>query len=233
MWQVVSKHSACGEREVATVVFCGVEVDELLLNEVQELTRDLIALPNTHELERQLRTTEWGCIIAGENAVMESEVEALGDFGLQRPGFLWMVWASNLGLASVVSAMQRGAFSVVERQEDPQALIISLKNALALAQQRYTHWRNGEEVQQRLTTLSCSERHVLSLILKGLTNKRISQALDMSLRTVESRRQKILSAMQTENIISLAAILARHGLLDPILSAPDEYKPAEPQSVSA
>jgi DNA-binding NarL/FixJ family response regulator len=84
-----------------------------------------------------------------------------------------------------------------------------------------------------LEGLSESEKLVLSLVMKGRTNKEIATQLDCSLRTVESRRHKILRLMQTDNAITLAALLGRHGMIDQIVEFTADAGPAGPHWISA
>ena len=57
--------------------------------------------------------------------------------------------------------------------------------------------------QERLATITSSEKEVLDLVLDGLPNRVIAQELDVSVRTVESRRQRISQKMAVDSIVEL------------------------------
>jgi FixJ family two-component response regulator len=233
MRQVLPMFGANGESHRAKIIFCGIEVDDQLQALVQQ-EADLIAVSHPGELARYGSETSWGCLVAGDAAAADGEaLEMVARFAQERPGFSWLVWSSELDWPAAMAAMQRGAFNVLRSLHDDAALPASLASATHLGHQRFLAWRQANDVRRRFGDLSASEGQVLALLMKGWTNKAISLQLDFSLRTVESRRHKILGVMQTENLITLAALLAQHGLLEQIDAIAGEIDAAKPHSASA
>jgi two-component system, NarL family, response regulator NreC len=62
--------------------------------------------------------------------------------------------------------------------------------------------------------LSDREREVIWFICKGLTNKEIAAKLNLSIRTIESHREKILEKTGTKNSVEVAVYAMKHGVVD-------------------
>lgn len=106
-----------------------------------------------------------------------------------------------------VEAMQHGALTLLEKPYDDRELFEAVKQGTKIN----AKWRRRralqKSIQQRINSLTSKEQQVLSLLLKGMPNKQISARLDVSLRTVERRRNALLQKMQAKNVASIARLL--------------------------
>lgn len=64
-----------------------------------------------------------------------------------------------------------------------------------------------------LGILSAREREVFDLLVKGLTNEEVASHLDISRRTVETHRGRILRKLRVHSAVELIRLAARHGML--------------------
>ena len=64
-----------------------------------------------------------------------------------------------------------------------------------------------------LGVLSGREREVFDLLVRGFSNEEVSGHLDISRRTVETHRSRILKKLQVHSAVELIRLAARHGLL--------------------
>lgn len=62
--------------------------------------------------------------------------------------------------------------------------------------------------------LTDREREVFHRIVEGMTTKEIARALDISAKTAENHRSRVLDKMEARNTAELIRYAARHGLLD-------------------
>lgn len=60
-----------------------------------------------------------------------------------------------------------------------------------------------QTVQKKLNLLTKEERAILRMISSGHLNKQVAAALDVSLRTVESRRKRIMRKLEVESLAEL------------------------------
>jgi FixJ family two-component response regulator len=59
-----------------------------------------------------------------------------------------------------------------------------------------------------MTDLTARERDVMDLMVLGHSNKVIAQQLDISFRTVEVHRTRVLAKMQVKNVAELVRLVA-------------------------
>ena len=64
-----------------------------------------------------------------------------------------------------------------------------------------------------LGALSGREREVFELLVRGFSNEEVSGHLEISRRTVETHRSRILKKLQVHSAVELIRLAARHGLL--------------------
>ncbi|HSW82336.1 MAG TPA: LuxR C-terminal-related transcriptional regulator, partial [Usitatibacter sp.] len=64
---------------------------------------------------------------------------------------------------------------------------------------------------ERLAQLTQREREVLDLVVAGKTNRDIAEALDISVKTVEAHRSRLMEKVEAESVAELvqAALAAR------------------------
>jgi RNA polymerase sigma factor (sigma-70 family) len=127
------------------------------------------------------------------------------------------VWVgSNAPTGVVVEWMQRGAAAVASCQS-PSSL---LRDSIAATIQQRDANRRRREKRLRLThrfgQLTDEERTILTLVYRGLTNQQIAEHLDLSLRTIESRRSRVAQKLEAKTFVELVTIVndgVREGLL--------------------
>ncbi len=81
----------------------------------------------------------------------------------------------------------------------------------ALAEQMQHPERGGEDPYGRLTT---REREVFHLVAEGLTTKEVARKLDISVKTAENHRSRVLDKLDMRNSAELVRYALRKGLLD-------------------
>jgi two-component system response regulator FixJ len=116
-----------------------------------------------------------------------------------------------------VKAMRYGAMDFVEKPFDDEILIGLVRDALA---DRTTKPDQGsckdelaEELNLRLASLSQRESQVLHGLVAGQTNKEIARNFDLSPRTVEVYRAKLMTKMQAGSVSELVRFAIRAGIV--------------------
>ena len=62
------------------------------------------------------------------------------------------------------------------------------------------------EIRERAARLTPAERSVMDLIVQGQPNKVMAKQLDMSIRTIESRRHEVFTKMGVESVAELVRL---------------------------
>jgi len=102
-----------------------------------------------------------------------------------------------------VSALQDGAAGFLEKPVQKQELWDCIRKALNEDRKRRTRREKMAVLNERLSRLSEGERSVLDLLLVGKTNRQVAEAMDMSTRTVEDRRARIMKKMEAGSFAEL------------------------------
>jgi RNA polymerase sigma factor (sigma-70 family) len=71
-----------------------------------------------------------------------------------------------------------------------------------------------EQLRTRLDALTKREREVLLLVANGLTNREIGERLEISPRTVETHRERVMSKLRIHTVAGLTRFVVEHGLDD-------------------
>ena len=72
----------------------------------------------------------------------------------------------------------------------------------------------GRSAGSPLDQLSTRQREVLQLIAEGKRTKDIAQALDVSVKTVETHRTAIMERLEIFDVPGLVMFALRHGLVN-------------------
>src|SRR6202166_1862113 len=94
-----------------------------------------------------------------------------------------------------VQAMKEGAFEFIQKPFRDQDLLDRINHALKLDAENRTTVARRAEVLHRLESLTPRERQVMNLVVDGAANKVIAIDLDLSERTVEIHRAKVMEKM--------------------------------------
>jgi FixJ family two-component response regulator len=75
----------------------------------------------------------------------------------------------------------------------------------ALARDRKNKCRHNKEraARERWATLSKREGEVANLVAKGHANREIADLLDISIKTVEIHRSRVMKKMEVGNVVGL------------------------------
>ena len=104
----------------------------------------------------------------------------------------------------IVTAMNQGALTVIEKSEGHHVVLHRLDEAFELARRNFETAEQQRIARDQLRSLSRGETEVLEGILNGKLNKEIAQQLNLSVRTIEQRRRQIFNKLDVQHPASLA-----------------------------
>lgn len=102
-----------------------------------------------------------------------------------------------------VKAMQAGAVDFIQKPVQPEELIDSIERVINTPQTNLPSAEEAEIVKKTVSELTPREREVMTLIVKGASNKEAAQSLDISPRTVEIYRATVMRKMDSPNLPDL------------------------------
>jgi len=106
-----------------------------------------------------------------------------------------------------VGAMKAGAFDFVEKPFNNELLLDVLQKAVAAGLDAEESRSQKAEVEKRVSLLTKRELEVMNMVVAGETNKGIARQLDISERTVENHRSKVMGKMQARSLAELVRML--------------------------
>ena len=133
---------------------------------------------------------------------------------LQRGANLPIIFITAHGeVDSAVRALKAGAEDFLEKPIRGQELIDSVQNALASDTKKRSLRSKHRETTERLKTLNPGERAVLDLMVEGNPYKAIAIKLNLSYKTVEARRARIMKKLGTQNLSELFQLMISYAHL--------------------
>ena len=125
----------------------------------------------------------------------------------------------------LLATLQAGADGYVLKDATHNELVMAIKNVVmgesyfspgvsVKVVERYLHRKNSRKSVTTWETLSPREREVLKLITEGYKNKEIAEDLDISIKTVEKHRERLMKKLDLHNAAALTIYAMEKGLKD-------------------
>jgi len=105
-----------------------------------------------------------------------------------------------------VRAIKAGAMDFLTKPVTREKLLASVRDAILESEKILTEIISQRDAASRLSTLTDREQDVLTLAIQGYPNKEIARLLDISHRTVEIHKSKIMHKTGAINLLDLARI---------------------------
>jgi len=106
-----------------------------------------------------------------------------------------------------VEAMQHGAVDFIQKPFRDQDLIDRINQALEKDRDNREGLRERDAIGKRMQQLTPREREVLDLVTQGKANKVIAGDLDVSQRTVEIHRARVMEKMGASSLAHLVRMV--------------------------
>ncbi len=103
----------------------------------------------------------------------------------------------------VVQAMKLGALNFLEKPCRDQQLWEAVQEALKWDAENRKRFTRCVAVREQIARLSCGERDVMGGLVEGKSNRVIAEELNLSVRTIEVRRGKVMRKMRAESLAAL------------------------------
>ena len=102
-----------------------------------------------------------------------------------------------------VDALKKGAVDFIEKPFNDRDLLKLIEQCLALEKKQRESRRQGADAMRRIEQLTPREREVLNLIVAGRLNKQIADDLNISIKTVEVHRARVMEKMSANSLAEL------------------------------
>lgn len=115
-----------------------------------------------------------------------------------------------------VDAMKEGAIDFIQKPYREEALLEKIEAALVQDRQQRKTLGEKQEIVRRIKSLTPREHEIMDRMIAGQANKVIAIELEISQRTVEIHRSRVMHKMGTHSLAHLVRmVLSVKNLIDP------------------
>jgi FixJ family two-component response regulator len=113
---------------------------------------------------------------------------------------------SHSEISAAVEAMKAGAFDFVEKPVNGHILIEKVQAALTHSRTLHRQRLSQSSKQARMDLLTPKEREIVDLVVQGQSSREIATTLDISVRTVENHRARIMDKLHIASAVELVKL---------------------------
>ncbi|HEY9119568.1 MULTISPECIES: response regulator FixJ [Gammaproteobacteria] len=134
----------------------------------------------------------------------------------ERHSLLPIIFVTGHGdVPMAVDAMKEGAVDFIQKPYREEALLEKIEAALAQDREQRKSLGEKQEIVRRIKTLTPREAEIMDRMIAGQANKVIAIELDISQRTVEIHRSRVMHKMGTHSLAHLVRmVLSVKDLID-------------------
>ena len=158
-----------------------------------------------------LEIVERGCIVTDVRMPEMTGLELVDRLKKERHPDPVIVITGHADVPLAVEAMKAGVVDFIEKPFDNQRLLSAVRTALANSRDAGIADDEGQEerrqIVERIDGLSARERQVLDGLVAGKANKIIAFDLEISPRTVEVYRAKVMTKMRAKSLPELVRMV--------------------------
>lgn len=114
-----------------------------------------------------------------------------------------IVITAHADVPMAVRALKLGAMDFIEKPFSEQVLLRGVRRALEVDETGRAAAAGRDEVQTRMARLTHRERQVMEMVITGASNKAMAAALEVTSKTIEAHRAKVMSKMEAGSLAEL------------------------------
>jgi len=154
-----------------------------------------------------------GCVVTDLRMPGLDGLELLRRLREQNLPLAIVVMTAHGEVPLAVQALKAGAVDFIEKPFTGETLLEAIGTALRSVEQTHQKDTDIAAFGEHLALLTARERQVMEQLVAGHPNKVIAYNLDMSPRTVEVHRARVLEKMRVRNVSMLVRIAVSAGFV--------------------
>ncbi|MDR2207598.1 MAG: response regulator [Azoarcus sp.] len=153
-----------------------------------------------------------GCLLLDVRMPGMSGLELFEELSRRHSALPVILITGHGDVAMAVTALKKGVADFIEKPFSPEEMLKVVDHCLTRESEEREHRLAQTDTAQRLAKLTRREQEVLDLIIAGKLNKQIADVLDISIKTVEVHRARLMGKMGVTTLASLIRRVVSAGL---------------------
>jgi len=161
------------------------------------------AFPNARSFLKSWTPDSPGCLVLDLHMPGMSGLDLqqyLNEHGVRMPVIFL---SGRADVANAVRAVKGGAIDFIEKPFDYKRILALVQECLERDERSRAERQRGKAAAARLALLSQREREVLERVVAGKLNRVIADELEISIKTVEAHRSKIMEKLEVGSVAEL------------------------------
>ena len=188
-----------------------VDDDEGARNSVRALVRSMGVRAETFSSAEaflaSLQPSRPGCLVTDVRMLGLSGIELQEKLAADGIALPVIIITAHAETPLTVRAIKHGAVTVLEKPCRDYELYDAIRDGLNQDAENRRVSAEKLAFREKLNSLSEQERQVLDLMVDGLANKVIARRMNVSVRTVENRRQRVFEKTDTDSLAELIRLV--------------------------
>ena len=152
---------------------------------------------------RSFEAADYCCVLLDMNLPGMSGLEVQKAL-MEKDGHLQVIFLTGHGeIPLAVEAMRAGAIDFIEKPSNDRELLEVVERARQTHAKGRAQQVTEAEAKQRIASLTDREREVFERVSIGKQNKEVARELEISPRTVEIYRARVMRKLEAENLSQL------------------------------
>jgi len=154
-----------------------------------------------------------GCLLLDVRMPHMDGLELLTELQARKCRMPAIIMTAHGEIKIAVKAMKLGALDFIEKPFEDKVLIDSINSALDENARKLTDEQFGSRFLANISALTEREKQVFDLVVQCDSNKVIATKLDISPRTVEIHRSRVMDKLKVNNLSQLLKMATLAGLI--------------------
>ncbi|KPK58947.1 MAG: hypothetical protein AMS21_10270 [Gemmatimonas sp. SG8_38_2] len=163
--------------------------------------------PSAHDFLEAYDPERPGCLVLDVRMPGMSGLDLQRELASRRCILPIIFITAHADVPMAVEAVKAGAADFVQKPFRDQDLIDKIQHAIETNARARKDLADRTRIASRIASLTPREREVMAHVVEGKANKAIAHALDLSQRTVEIHRARMMEKMQATSVAQLVQMV--------------------------
>lgn len=178
---------------------------------IESTGRQIKSFDSAHAFLNNYDPNQAGCLILDVKMPLMTGHELQEELVARNITIPIIFISGNADIPDSARAFRAGAVDFLEKPFDNDLLLERVDEAIKKDLDARHQLAEKNRIQERFERLTEREKQVLQLIVSSHSNKEAARILDISHRTIDAHRARVMEKMQADNVTKLIAMVMMMG----------------------